>query len=96
MKYIAILESEKEFTEEVFDDLKNSGFLGDNPQYAFEILSIEKYEHKQGKWKGEEEGYYSECSCCGASFLWEDYKYIGDWKYCPHCGAEMDANDRED
>lgn len=46
-------------------------------------------ERKVGKWIGEEEGYYSECSCCGASFLWEDYKCIGDWKYCPNCGAEM-------
>ncbi len=44
---------------------------------------------KTGKWTGEEEGYYSECSCCGASFLWEDYKYLGDWKYCPKCGAKL-------
>ena len=51
---------------------------------------VETEEHKTGKWTGEEEGYYSECSCCGASFLWEDYKYLGDWKYCPKCGAKLD------
>jgi hypothetical protein len=51
------------------------------------LIDIE--ERKVGKWIGEEEGYYSECSCCGASFLWEDYKCIGDWKYCPKCGAEI-------
>lgn len=50
---------------------------------------------KVGKWIGEEEGYYSECSCCGASFLWEDYKCIGDWKYCPNCGADIRGNENE-
>ena len=48
---------------------------------------------KKGEWIGEEEGYYSECSCCGASFLWEDYKCISNWKYCPICGAEMESEE---
>lgn len=87
MKYIAILDSENKFTEEVIESLKDTGFLGDNPCYAFVIDNIQ--ERKEGKWIGEEEGYYSECSFCGASFLWEDYKYIGDWKYCPKCGSKI-------
>lgn len=44
MKYIAVLDSENEFTEEVINDLKNTGFLGDNPRYAFAIEDIQ--EHK--------------------------------------------------
>ena len=42
MKYIAVLDSENEFTEEVIDDLKNTGFLGDNPRYAFVIDNIQE------------------------------------------------------
>lgn len=36
----------------------------------------------------------SDCSHCGKGYLWEDYKGVADWKYCPNCGAKID-NRRE-
>ena len=37
---------------------------------------------------------WSACSHCGKGYLWEDYKGVADWKYCPNCGAKID-NRRE-
>ena len=74
MKYIALLDSEYEFTEEVIDTLKNTDFLGDNPHYAFEILSIEK--HKIGYWTHDDR-----CSCCRS--------FGNNTKYCAYCGAKL-------
>lgn len=34
---------------------------------------------------------YSACSHCGKGYLWEDYKGVADWEYCPNCGARMDG-----
>ena len=62
-------------------------------EYEKMTKPLDEEVRKNGKWAGEEEGYYSECSCCGASFLWEDYKYLGDWKYCPKCGARMERGE---
>lgn len=83
MKYIAVLDSENEFTEEVIETLKNTGFLGDNPRYAFEMLSIEKQERKVGKWKSDGHGHIV-CTACNEV-------NVTTWKskHCPCCGAEM-------
>ena len=48
MKYIAVLDSEDEFTEKVINALKDTAFLGDNPCYAFVIDDIQEY--KEEKW----------------------------------------------
>lgn len=34
---------------------------------------------------------WSACSHCGKGYLWEDYKGVADWKYCPNCGAKIDS-----
>lgn len=95
MKYIAILDSENEFTEEVINDLKNTGFLGDNPRYAFVIDDIQ--ERKVGKWIYHEKSISTafkdlrECSCCHCYFRWEMPRN----SYCPNCGADMRGAENE-
>ena len=44
---------------------------------------------KPGKWLDDWETGCSECSVCHDSFLWEDFKGVADWNYCPNCGADM-------
>ena len=43
----------------------------------------------RGKWLDDWETGCSECSVCHDSFLWEDFKGVADWNYCPNCGADM-------
>ena len=43
----------------------------------------------RGKWLDDCETGCSECSVCHDSFLWEDFKGVADWNYCPNCGADM-------
>ena len=33
-----------------------------------------------------------ECSVCG----WSIEEYVGDYAYCPNCGAKMDGGDGND
>lgn len=47
-----------------------------------------------GEWIEDWEIGCSDCSHCGKGYLWEDYKGVADWKYCPNCGAKID-NRRE-
>lgn len=44
---------------------------------------------KRGKWLDDWETGCSECSVCHDSFLWEDFKGVADWNYCPNCGADI-------
>ncbi len=82
MRYIALLDSEYEFTEEVIDDLKNTVFLGDNPHYAFEILSIER---KVGKILINDKYRLPMYECLGCNHPVMKY-----WKYCPNCGNNIE------
>ena len=45
----------------------------------------------RGKWKEDWETGCSECSACGESYLWEDYDGVGEWNFCPNCGAKMEG-----
>jgi len=55
---------------------------------------------RHGKWKqwddyGFEETY--ECTACGESFvLIEGTPITNGYKYCPSCGAKMDAEEKEE
>ena len=102
MKYIAILDSDDEFTKEVINDLKNTLFLGDDPSYAFDILSIEKQE--QGEWievkSTEYEGLFSvidmKCNCCNKyASLVLPHGTICTYDYCPNCKADMRGRENE-
>lgn len=78
MKYIAVLDSENEFTEKVIEALKDTGFVGDNPRYAFVIDDIQ--ERKVGKWVKNEHTFWT-CTECGFNRV--------QYAYCPNCGADM-------
>ena len=82
MKYIALLDSEYEFTKEVIDDLKNTVFLGDNTHYEFEILSIER---KVGKILINDKYRLPMYECLGCNHPVMKY-----WKYCPNCGNNIE------
>lgn len=41
---------------------------------------------RYGKWKIMGECGVTECSVC----KWSIEEYVGDYKYCPFCGAKMD------
>ena len=61
-----------------------------------EINGIISYEPKEmvevihAEWIKDWEIGCSDCSHCGKGYLWEDYKGVADWKYCPNCGAKLD------
>lgn len=44
---------------------------------------------KTGKWINDWEMGMSECSICGETYLWEDYKGTENFHFCPNCGAKM-------
>ena len=46
----------------------------------------------RAKWKDDWETGCSECSACGESYLWEDYDGVGEWNFCPNCGAKMEES----
>ena len=44
------------------------------------------------KWEEDWETGCSTCSACGESYLWEDYDGVGEWNFCPNCGAKMEES----
>lgn len=56
------------------------------------ILALPSAQRK-GNWIEEWEMGWSECPFCGESYLWEDFKGVGEWNFCPNCGAEMRQDD---
>lgn len=42
-----------------------------------------------GRWKCHGDCGVTECSVCG----WSIEEYVGDYAYCPECGARMDGDD---
>ena len=45
----------------------------------------------QGKWKCMADCGVTECDQCG----WSIEEYVGDYNYCPNCGAKMKGGDDE-
>ena len=41
---------------------------------------------RHGRWKCHGDCGVTECSVCG----WSIEEYVGDYAYCPNCGAKMD------
>ena len=46
----------------------------------------------RAKWGEDWETGCSTCSACGESYLWEDYDGVGEWNFCPNCGARMEES----
>ena len=42
---------------------------------------------KRGRWRCHGDCGVTECSVCG----WSIEEYVGDYAYCPNCGAKMDG-----
>lgn len=42
---------------------------------------------RHGKWKCQSDCGVTACSTCG----WNIEEYVGDYHYCPNCGAKMDG-----
>ena len=45
-----------------------------------------------GEWKCRGDCGVTECSACG----WSIEEYVGDYDYCPVCGAKMDGGDSDE
>ena len=54
------------------------------------LLSLDVRPVRRGKWIEDWETGCSECSACHDTFLWEDYKGVAEWNFCPNCGAMME------
>ena len=63
----------------------------------YEIPTVDAKPVRHGKWlcddDFDENGICSEC-------MYDSYEPVGyvrdEWKYCPHCGAKMDAERKEE
>ena len=53
----------------------------------FEISAADVAPVRHGRWKCHGDCGVTECSACG----WSIEEYIGDYSYCPNCGAKMDG-----
>lgn len=47
---------------------------------------------RHGRWMCHGDCGVTECSACG----WSIEEYVGDYAYCPNCGAKMDGGDGND
>ena len=106
LKYVGTL-NERQDPNERDEWLMWTGILNERTAYKYEIVdapTLDVAPVRHGKWiYGEDcvamcDGY--RCSNCGYFVPW-DYQhkfisYIEEYKYCPECGARMDAERKED
>ena len=76
------------------DDEQGCGLLEDvicevDAQTAADVASV-----VHGRWIEDHD--YLKCTECGVMVKW-DFTFfdIGDWNYCPNCGAKMDGGDND-
>ena len=64
------------------------GFSKDNYAYCSMFLnSADVAPVRHGRWKCHGDCGVTECSACG----WSIEEYVGNYAYCPNCGAKMDG-----
>ena len=68
-------------------------------QEAIKMVSFPEYTPpadvapvRHGQWKCHGDCGVTECSACG----WSIEEYVGDYAYCPNCGAKMDRSSNEE
>ena len=52
-----------------------------------EAPTVDAVEVVHGRWRCHGDCGVTECSVCG----WSIEEYVGDYAYCPNCGAKMDG-----
>ena len=52
-----------------------------------EVTSADVAPVRHGRWRCHGDCGVTECSVCG----WSIEEYVGDYAYCPNCGARMDG-----
>ena len=50
----------------------------------------------RGKWTRRKSKLYTMCSACGYGYSNSHYHEVEEFKFCPNCGAMMEASDGED
>ena len=55
-------------------------------EYAENLPAADVALVRHGRWKCHGDCEVTECSACG----WSIEEYVGDYAYCPNCGAKMD------
>ena len=66
-----------------FTECSLERYISEQPTVDAEPVRHGRWMHLSNTW--------GECSVCG-----ERNKYLKRWNYCPHCGAKMDGERRED
>lgn len=67
------------------------GYLPEMPEKEFdEFPAADVTEVRHGRWIEDHD--YLKCPECGVMVKW-DFTFfdIGNWNYCPNCGAQMDG-----
>lgn len=50
----------------------------------------------RGKWTRRKSKLYTMCSACGYGYSNSHYHEVEEFKFCPNCGAMMEASDGKD
>ena len=53
----------------------------------YEMPAADVAQVRHGRWKCHGDCGVTECSACG----WSIEEYVGDYSYCPNCGAKIDG-----
>ena len=72
---------------DVYYDTPDIDLSGEKFEAAiFKIPAADVAPVRHGRWKCRGDCGVTECSACG----WSIEEYVGDYDYCPNCGAKMD------
>ena len=74
--------------EEAIEAVKHALAKGLEPSQHIEIIPASDVAPvRHGRWRCHGDCGVTECSVCG----WSIEEYVGDYAYCPNCGAKMDG-----
>lgn len=61
---------------------------------AFPAADVVEVRH--GKWDDNAVAFYRKCTVCGCCVEWDKKPFlfgVGEYNYCPNCGARMDGGE---
>ena len=62
------------------------------------IPAVDAVEVRHGEWDDSSVAFYRKCSECGCCVEWDKQPFlfgIGEYNFCPNCGAKMDGGENE-